>query len=492
MQAEEPPTASMLCPSCHAANDDTAEACFTCGKAFLALTLGTVLCSRYEILRPLGRGGMGMVYQARDRVLGGDVAIKVLRSEIAWDAEMAQRFRTEIRLARKVSHKNVCRIHEYGEEGSIRFITMELVEGANLKDLLREGPLPPERAFDVSVQLAEGLQAVHEHGVIHRDFKPANVMIDGRGVVRLMDFGIAKEVGADRSSPTASGHILGTPEYMSPEQTRGAVDFRSDVYSLGCVLYEIFSGRAPLKGETPAATILNHLNEPPPLEGGAAAPIPPSVRPVLRRALAKNPEARFASAGELAGALREARVQAGVEAPSAPLPPPAASGPPGAATGLFETATLWRRRSRVPLAWVWSAVAAGMAAVVTLPLTAPRTSTGPADSPAPEVPAASGVPSFSPPVPSAPNLAETRPEPSVAAVEPGRLTLLVVPPAEVTIDGSSVGVVSLRHLSLAPGAHVLRVLHPDYQPLQRKVSVQSGLESKLVLDLAEKAIPRSP
>jgi serine/threonine-protein kinase len=369
---------------------------------------------------------------------------------------------------------------------------MELVVGANLKDLLREGPLPPERAFDVSVQLAEGLHAVHEQGIIHRDFKPANVMIDGRGVVKLMDFGIAKEAGSDRSSPTVSGHVLGTPEYMSPEQARGAVDYRSDIYSLGCVLYEVFSGRAPLKGETPAATILNHLNEPPRLEGDAAASIPPSVRPVLRRAMAKDPAARFASAAELAGALREARVQAGVEAPPAALPPPAVSGPPGAATGQFETATLWRPRDRAPLTWAWSAAAAVMAAVVTLLLTVPRTSTGPATSPAPGVLAAPSVPSSSPPAPSAPNRAETRPEPSVPAVEPGRLTLLVVPPAEVTIDGSSVGVVSLRHLSLAPGAHILRVLHPDYQPLQRKVSVQSGLESKLVLDLAEKAIPRSP
>ncbi len=302
----------MICPSCKAENDAQAEACFTCGRSLGALTQGAIIGKRYEILSPLGRGGMGMVYKAHDKMLDETVAIKVLRSEFANTAEMAKRFMSEIKLARKVSHRNVCRIHEYGEDNGIRYISMEFVEGIDLKQMLRDkGGLELDEAFEVAIQLADGLQAVHDVGIVHRDLKSPNIMRDARGIIRLMDFGIAKIEGMDRSSGalTTTGQIMGTPEYMSPEQCLGEkIDHRSDIYALGIVDYEIFTGQVPFRGDTPVATLFKHLQDPVPFEGGPTVQrIPLSLVPVLRRALAKNRAERYSSASELATALREAR-----------------------------------------------------------------------------------------------------------------------------------------------------------------------------------------
>jgi predicted Ser/Thr protein kinase len=302
----------MLCPSCNASNDDSAEACFTCGRALSALTQGSVIAGRYEVLSPLGKGGMGMVYKAHDRMLDETVAIKVLRSEFANTPEMAKRFRHEIKLARKVSHRNVCRIHEYGEDGGVRYISMEYVEGTDLKQLARDrgGFVETEEAFDVAIQSADGLQAIHEVGIIHRDLKTSNIMRDGDGRVRLMDFGIAKSEATDRSSGgglTSTGQIMGTPEYMSPEQCLGEkIDSRSDIYALGVAVYEIFTGIVPFRGDTQVATLFKHIQDPVPFEGPAAARIPLPAVPVLRKALSKNRADRFATAAEMAEALRRA------------------------------------------------------------------------------------------------------------------------------------------------------------------------------------------
>jgi serine/threonine protein kinase len=306
----------MICPSCKAENEDTAEACFTCGRALAALTQGWVIAGRYEILSPLGKGGMGMVYKAHDRMLDETVAIKVLRAEFANTPDMAKRFRHEIKLARKVSHRNVCRIHEYGEDQGIRYISMEYVEGTDLKQFSRDrgGWLGAEEGFDVSIQTADGLQAIHDVGIIHRDLKTTNIMRDTRGLIRLMDFGIAKIEGADRSSGgglTTTGQIMGTPEYMSPEQCLGdKIDHRSDVYALGIVLYELFTGAVPFRGDTPVATLFKHIQDPVPFEGAWASRIPSAAVSVLRKALAKNRADRFASAGAMAEALRRAQQQA--------------------------------------------------------------------------------------------------------------------------------------------------------------------------------------
>jgi serine/threonine protein kinase len=299
------------CPACDAPNDPAAESCFTCGQALHGTTLrmGSVVAGRYELRSQLGRGGMGVVYKAHDRLLDEAVAIKVLRPEVARDPEISRRFQSEIKLARKVSHRNVCRIHEYGEDaGGLRYISMELLEGVDLRQVLRErGGLPADEAFRTALQIADGLQAIHEVGVIHRDLKTPNIMRDARGTVRLMDFGIAKEWGA-ATSATASGLVVGTPEYMSPEQARGdTIDFRSDVYALGIIVYELFTGRVPFRAETPLATILKQLQEPPPLAGPEAAALPEAVKAVLGRALAKSASDRYATVQEMTEALREAQ-----------------------------------------------------------------------------------------------------------------------------------------------------------------------------------------
>jgi serine/threonine-protein kinase len=306
-----------VCPSCQAPNDDAAETCFTCGQALATtLRLGSVVAGRYEIQQQLGKGGMGVVYRAHDKLLDEQVAIKVLRPEVARDPEISRRFQSEIKLARRVSHKNVCRIHEYGEDKGLRYISMEFMQGVDLRQILRErGGLPPEEAYATSLQLADGLHAIHEVGVIHRDLKTPNIMRDTRGQIRLMDFGIAKDWGAAAASATATGLVMGTPEYMSPEQARGEkIDFRSDIYALGVVIFEIFTGRVPFRAETPLATILKHLQEPPPLDGPEGARIPPAVREILRKALAKDPSARYATVEELGLALRAARAGGGEEA----------------------------------------------------------------------------------------------------------------------------------------------------------------------------------
>jgi predicted Ser/Thr protein kinase len=512
----------MLCPTCQSEIEADAEACFTCGMAVFALTQGTVLAGRYEIVRPLGRGGMGRVYMARDRIMEENVALKVLRSEFMRDPEMSRRFVSEIKLARKIGHRNVCRIHEYGEDGDARFIVMELIDGVTLKEFLRSGPPPPDAAYDLAIQVARGLNAVHELGIVHRDFKAANIMIDAQGVAKLVDFGIAKDLSSDVTGPTVAGLLMGTPEYMSPEQVRGApVGFRSDIYALGCVVYEIFTGHAPFRGATPVATVFKHLHEELPVEGEDAALLPAAVVPVLRRALAKDPALRFESVADFAEALSKASAEGGFTVPPrGGLRLPAARRPPEAQGS--DTATIAPlRRRRV---WTWALAAAALAAATVLGI-AYRAFFGPAPSAPPSMAvgapspgeaavagpddtaptpfaAASAMPS-APPSPSSaeegaapsPRAASARPpspppSPRPAAVT-GILRLLVVPEARVSIDGTSLGAVSRREIALAPGTHTVRFEHPDYQPLQRRVTIREGDTESLVMDLAEKGIRRN-
>ncbi len=307
----------MHCPRCQTLNADAADVCVNCREPLYLLGRGTVLAKRYEIVEPLGKGGMGVVYEARDLQLDETVALKVLRADVAKSPQSARRFTSEIKLARKVRHRNVCAIHEYHEHGSLRFIAMELIQGVDLRQVLKEGgALPPQEAYDVALQVAHGLEAIHEAGIVHRDLKTSNLMRDGRGIVRLMDFGIAKEYeNQDATGLTAVGQIVGTPEYMSPEQAQGQrIDSRSDLYALGIVVFELFTGAVPFRGPTPVATLFKHVREPPPLDGPRAAGIPPELVPVLRKALAKDPAQRFATAMEMADALNAARNQASSQA----------------------------------------------------------------------------------------------------------------------------------------------------------------------------------
>jgi serine/threonine-protein kinase len=307
----------MRCPSCNAPNADAADVCIRCREPLYLLGRGTILARRYEIVEPLGKGGMGVVYEARDLQLDERVALKVLRADVAKAPQSARRFMSEIKLARKVRHRNTCAIHEYHEDGSLRFIVMELIQGVDLRKILRgQGALPPQEAYDVALQVARGLEAIHEAGIVHRDLKTSNLMRDARGVVRLMDFGIAKEYeNQEATGLTAVGQIVGTPEYMSPEQAQGQrIDSRSDLYSLGVVVFELFTGDVPFRGATPVATLFKHAREPPPLDGPRAAALPPELVPILRKALAKDPAQRFATAKEMADALNAARHRISSEA----------------------------------------------------------------------------------------------------------------------------------------------------------------------------------
>jgi serine/threonine-protein kinase len=305
----------VVCPICHAENDPAVEHCFTCGHALATfITRGRVVASRYEILEPLGRGGMGVVYKVHDRMLDEPAALKILRPDLQGSAEAERRFRREIKLARKVRHKNVCAIHEYGDKDGLRFICMECVEGVDLREIIRKrGPLPVPEALEVAAQVADGLQAIHELGIVHRDLKTANIMRDAKGLVRLMDFGIAKLVDS-HTLATASGSVVGTPEYMSPEQALGAKpDLRNDVYALGIVLFEILTGDVPFRADTPVATMMKHIHEPPPLDEPRARGIPQRVRHLLSHALAKDPAERLPSAEAATAALRQLRSELAVE-----------------------------------------------------------------------------------------------------------------------------------------------------------------------------------
>jgi predicted Ser/Thr protein kinase len=300
---DAPEVTILLCRTCRTDNEPAAAICRSCGRSLTALAKGELLAGRFEILAVIGSGGMGIVYKAHDRSLEEDVALKVLRPEFAMTREAARRFQSEIKLARKVSDRHVCRIYEYGEDGGLRYICMELVDGVNLKQLVQDqGPLPHPDAYEASIQIADGLSAIHEAGVIHRDLKTPNIMRDTRGLVRLMDFGIAREM--ESAGLTMAGQVMGTPEYMSPEQALGQkLDFRTDIYSLGIVIFELFAGQVPFRGENPVATVLKQIEERPPLEDQ----MPESLVPVLSKALAKDRAQRFASARGIAAALRLAR-----------------------------------------------------------------------------------------------------------------------------------------------------------------------------------------
>jgi serine/threonine-protein kinase len=269
-----------------------------------ALEPGTVLAGRYELKELLGAGGMGVVYRALDRHLGETVALKTLRPGVATGSDtMLERFKQEIRLARRISHPNILRTHDLGEFGGLRFLSMEFVKGITLKQLLDQDQLlPVPVALRIAKQMCAGLAAAHEVGVIHRDIKPQNILIEPGGGLKIMDFGIAR-LTEDRGM-TATGAVVGTPDYMSPEQARGvALDFRSDIYSTGVVLYETFTGFLPFEGDTPLAVVLMHVQERPPAPQSKNPRIDPRIAAIILKCLQKNPADRYQTINELYEAL---------------------------------------------------------------------------------------------------------------------------------------------------------------------------------------------
>ena len=264
---------------------------------------GTKVAGRFVIERPLGAGGMGAVYLARDEQLGEQVALKVIAGMALLDPGSAERLRREASMARRISHPNVVRMHDLGEENGLLFVSMEYVAGESLATRIqRLGTLTPAQLRPIVSQLCEGLTAAHAAGVIHRDLKPANILIDAQERVKLIDFGIAR---ADlHAGMTATNMVVGTPEYMAPEQIKGgAIDARTDIYALGAVIYHALTGRPPFRGDTPIAVGLAHCTDPvvPPRQ--LRADLPHAWDSVVTRMLEKTPAARFPGAQAVLAAL---------------------------------------------------------------------------------------------------------------------------------------------------------------------------------------------
>ncbi len=274
------------------------------------LAVGELFAGRYRVLALVGVGGMGMVYRARDEQLGVDVALKVLRPEIAAEPTLRARFRKELLLARQVTHRNVVRIHDLGQDGELQFLTMDFVAGRSLRDVIeRDGPLPSERAVEIFRQLAEALAVAHDEGVVHRDLKPANVLLDDTGRAYITDFGIARSLA--HSGVTQPGEILGTLEYLSPEQARGEeVDARSDLYALGLVLFEMLSGKLPFRGGSHAEILAQRLHGAPRDLAEVGVEAAPYLRAILRRCLERSPARRYASARQILADLDARRAPA--------------------------------------------------------------------------------------------------------------------------------------------------------------------------------------
>jgi serine/threonine-protein kinase len=314
---------SVKCPRCDTDNAPDSKFCRECATplpsaaktaAPLTKTLetpkeelytGAVFAGRYQIIEELGTGGMGKVYRAVDKKLNEEVALKLIKPEIASDSKTLERFSQELRIARKIVHKNVGRMYELMEDGQAHFITMEFISGQDLRGLIRQsGQLAAGTAVSIAKQLCEGLSEAHRLRVVHRDLKPSNIMIDREGQARIMDFGIARSLKG--KGITGEGVVIGTPEYMSPEQVEGKeADQRSDIYSLGIILYEMVTGRVPFEGDTPFSVAYKHKHEAPEEPRKFNPQLPDALNRVILRCMEKNREKRFQTAQELLADLEK-------------------------------------------------------------------------------------------------------------------------------------------------------------------------------------------
>jgi serine/threonine protein kinase/Tfp pilus assembly protein PilF len=326
----------MKCHKCNFENPDTQRFCGDCGTQFPPaeeisapltetletpkeeLTTGSTFAGRYQIIEELGKGGMGKVYKAQDTDLKEKVAIKLLRPEIAGDKKTIERFRNELKFARKIRHKNVCQMYDLNKETGSHYITMEYVDGKDLKGMIRMmGQLSSGKTIFIAKQICEGLVEAHRLGVVHRDLKPQNIMVDEDGNARIMDFGIARSLKT--KGITAAGVMIGTPEYMSPEQVEGKeVDERSDIYSLGVILYEMVTGRVPFEGDTPFTIGVKHKSEEPKDPKELNTQLPEDLNLVILRCLEKDKEKRYQSAGEVRAELT--RIEKGIPTTEIEIP----------------------------------------------------------------------------------------------------------------------------------------------------------------------------
>jgi serine/threonine protein kinase/Tfp pilus assembly protein PilF len=301
----------MKCPKCHQENPPESTYCGKCATPLRPnvtetmqtpreeLTTGSTFAGRYQVIEELGHGGMGKVYRALDKELNEEVALKLIRPEIASERKTLDRFRNELRTARRISHRNIGRMYELMDEKGTHFITMEYVPGEDLKSAIhRFGRLPIGKSLSIARQVAEGLAEAHRLGVVHRDLKPSNIMIDREGNARILDFGIARTL--EEKGITGAGVMIGTPEYMPPEQAEGRdVDRRSDIYSLGIILFEMVTGRAPFEGDTPLSVAMKHKSEAPPSPKTLDPQVSDDLARLILRCLEKDKARRYQTAEEL-------------------------------------------------------------------------------------------------------------------------------------------------------------------------------------------------
>jgi len=295
--------------------------------------IGSVLGGRYRLLELLGQGGMATIYRARDGQLERDVAVKVLRPEYGHDPDFFARFRQEAQSAASLNHPGVVAVYDYGTDAVGPFIVMELVDGEDLASIIRRsGALPPRQAARLTAQAARAISAAHERGFVHRDIKPGNVLVTREGRVKVADFGIARAIA--EAALTLPGTTLGSVHYFSPEQARGEPTTpASDIYSLGIVLYELLTGRRPWEGDSAAAVATARLTGPVPSPSAVRAGIPPVLEAIARKAMALDPDGRFASAAAMADALERYQAEASAAAGAGAGTGVAGAGAAGGASG---------------------------------------------------------------------------------------------------------------------------------------------------------------
>ena len=299
---------SLKCPECQSEILENTNFCSHCGAVIkipssFKLSRGQTISGRYEIIEELGSGGMGIVYRGYDKKTDEELTLKLIRPEIASDKKTIERFRNELKLARKIAHRNVGKMYDINEEKGMSYLTMEYIPGQNLEGLIKQtGRLTIGRAISITKQICLGLGEAHRLGVIHRDLKPSNIMIDKNGNAQIMDFGVARSVEAKGN--TAEGSIVGTPAYISPELVEGIkADQRSDVYSLGVLLFEMTTGKTPFQGETPLRIAIKHKTESPPDPKSLNNQISENLNNLILKCLEKDRKKRVQSTEEFLSEL---------------------------------------------------------------------------------------------------------------------------------------------------------------------------------------------
>ena len=542
----ESPTGERVCPQCGETFGPELRFCPKDGSGLRARApsedlIGQVIAERYHVLSKLGEGGMGRVYLAEHVRMGRQCALKVMNPMLLYDPDSVSRFNREAANASRITHPNVAAIYDFGETDELVYLAMEFVEGESLAALLeRECGLPARRAIEIGRQVADGLSAAHDLGIVHRDLKPDNVMVTrsraGRDVVKVVDFGIAKATRGGRQTVTRTGYVVGTPAYMSPEQILGdALDARSDIYSLGCILYEILTGERAFADASGEVSIRQRLTEPPPPPRRVNQRLSKKLDSLVTTAMARAPEQRFQSAAQLSEAL----VAAGAESPatrswrnrlpwgrsreSADAPGPATTVPRGSSPPPFDPALQPGLTEPVPLGWTGAVqpqiqqpgrgttvlrhrsarppsrsgwlIAGGCAAVLLVALGVWRLLSG---APQPELENQIVVPGpVTPPSPAEPVAGDSAPpaaQPSPEVPAQGTVWFADALPlgARITVDGEEVSVPPDGRLSLAPGSHTFVVEASGFRPARQSARVAAGEVDTLRIRMTEEPVAFDP